>query len=603
MCTYFNKYNALLLLPRSNCAENIRKHILHTGKHEGVKMYNCPRCDYGSNSPTDFRNHLKESHPDLENPDLAYLHAGIVSKSFECRLKGHGASFVETETPFTAAAEESSPVKENVLRISRKEAESQAESVQQVIIIQGFPEGYGGEFSIDASMEESAAATLQTLAMAGQVAEVVHITEDGQVISTSGCAARLSSMIPSQIQLPTGTTQVVVVETPVEGTTCGEMLAEQAVHTAGSSSALNALLCAVTELGQAKDSQEQQNTSEANHEESVPEGYESEVITTEVASETVTEEMQVFHEMQDDTEPMEGVTQVVQSSSVPTSQESVGATYKNMVQEVLQLAMCDIATGVTQVIVNDEGTVHMMSREGQQIIMQEAGGHGVPNHRMDLVSSNGKMIIVTEGIARAMVQNSGQNFSDGNTHYIVTELDDSTLQVEGTMYSQNNQEESSYQETVYQTEEENMTSEEMETSPAATTVVEEQLEGLVVYTDSTFQENVIEECSDSTQELEAEERQPAENTLVSKSCQIKLTIEPGYAPLRLRCRDSTSVSSGRLKSRPIRIYCGPGVQFEETDKQTKCEKESGSDERKREWARPRFGCQNGAEASRLAAKK
>ncbi|NXU18281.1 ZN407 protein, partial [Pardalotus punctatus] len=63
---------------RSNCAENIRKHILHTGKHEGVKMYNCPRCDYGTNIPVEFRNHLKELHPDIENPDLAYLHAGKV---------------------------------------------------------------------------------------------------------------------------------------------------------------------------------------------------------------------------------------------------------------------------------------------------------------------------------------------------------------------------------------------------------------------------------------------------------------------------------------------------------------------------------------------
>ncbi|XP_068951066.1 zinc finger protein 407 isoform X3 [Petaurus breviceps papuanus] len=62
---------------RSNCAENIRKHILHTGKHEGVKMYNCPKCDYGTNIPVEFRNHLKEQHPDIENPDLAYLHAGF----------------------------------------------------------------------------------------------------------------------------------------------------------------------------------------------------------------------------------------------------------------------------------------------------------------------------------------------------------------------------------------------------------------------------------------------------------------------------------------------------------------------------------------------
>lgn len=66
----------LILALRSNCAENIRKHILHTGKHEGVKMYNCPKCDYGTNVPVEFRNHLKEQHPDIENPDLAYLHAG-----------------------------------------------------------------------------------------------------------------------------------------------------------------------------------------------------------------------------------------------------------------------------------------------------------------------------------------------------------------------------------------------------------------------------------------------------------------------------------------------------------------------------------------------
>ncbi|XP_045881128.1 zinc finger protein 407 isoform X2 [Meles meles] len=70
---------------RSNCAENIRKHILHTGKHEGVKMYNCPKCDYGTNVPVEFRNHLKEQHPDIENPDLAYLHAGEILRLKEFR--------------------------------------------------------------------------------------------------------------------------------------------------------------------------------------------------------------------------------------------------------------------------------------------------------------------------------------------------------------------------------------------------------------------------------------------------------------------------------------------------------------------------------------
>lgn len=41
-------------------------------------MYNCPKCDYATNSPMEFRNHLKDNHPDIENPDLAYLHAGNV---------------------------------------------------------------------------------------------------------------------------------------------------------------------------------------------------------------------------------------------------------------------------------------------------------------------------------------------------------------------------------------------------------------------------------------------------------------------------------------------------------------------------------------------
>lgn len=47
-------------------------------------MYNCPKCDYGTNVPVEFRNHLKEQHPDIENPDLAYLHAGKSCKSFIC---------------------------------------------------------------------------------------------------------------------------------------------------------------------------------------------------------------------------------------------------------------------------------------------------------------------------------------------------------------------------------------------------------------------------------------------------------------------------------------------------------------------------------------
>nr|XP_032647749.1 zinc finger protein 407-like isoform X1 [Chelonoidis abingdonii] len=90
---------------RSNCAENIRKHILHTGKHEGVKMYNCPKCDYGTNVPVEFRNHLKELHPDIENPDLAYLHAGchavlLESASFMRAYRCHQTFRLDAESSF-----------------------------------------------------------------------------------------------------------------------------------------------------------------------------------------------------------------------------------------------------------------------------------------------------------------------------------------------------------------------------------------------------------------------------------------------------------------------------------------------------------------------
>uniref|UniRef100_A0A8C3JB16 Zinc finger protein 407 n=1 Tax=Calidris pygmaea TaxID=425635 RepID=A0A8C3JB16_9CHAR len=439
---------------RSNCAENIRKHILHTGKHEGVKMYNCPKCDYGTNIPVEFRNHLKELHPDIENPDLAYLHAGIVSKSYECRLKGQGATFVETTSPFTAAAlGEDSPVKEKVFRGSRRQTQS-PEEVQQVIIIQG----YDGDFAIDASVEETAAATLQTLAMAGQMARVVHITEDGQVIATNQNGSHVSSVVPGQIlteQLADGATQVVVVEGT--GTDMEEAVqidavpdsssavlqqimrqevidaSEATVHPPDSSSALDALLCAVTELGEVENKSGLFDRCGSGHKDflqmpnpempSIPNNAEG-------------QEIQMFHEVQEtqeDTEPMEVVTQVMHPSAIIASQERAQAAFKKMVQGVLQFAVCDTAAadqlmeeGVTQVIVNEEGTVHMVAREGSQIIMQEAGSHAlsVQSEHMDLVESDGEIsqIIVTEEIAQAMVQGSDGDFSEGATHYIVTEL-------------------------------------------------------------------------------------------------------------------------------------------------------------------------------------
>uniref|UniRef100_A0A6I8Q4H9 Zinc finger protein 407 n=1 Tax=Xenopus tropicalis TaxID=8364 RepID=A0A6I8Q4H9_XENTR len=451
---------------RSNCAENVRKHILHTGKHEGVKMYNCPKCDYATNVPVEFRNHLKEQHVDIENPDLAYLHAGIVSKSFECRIKGQGANFVETTSPFTASSTiETSPLKEKTTRSTRRQSPA-TEQVQQVIIIQGFSEEYDGDFTIDASVEETAAATLQTLAMAGQVARVVHITEDGQVIATDQ-AAHMNSIIPGEIlreQLQDGATQVVVVEGPVEETEVAESVSietvtdstgnvvqqvmaqgildpSQTMHAADSSSALDALLCAVTELGNVDEGNAQQDRTERTVEESVVR-----ITSNQECSNPSAGEIQMYHEVHDapqSIEPIEVVRQVMHSSSILTSQESAQVAFKNMVQGVLQFAVCDSDSadqlGVTQVIVNDEGTVHMVSSEGPRIIMHNAESHtlNLPEQNVDLVESDEEIsqIIVTEELARAMVQNVSSSFTDGTTHYIVTELPQDAMQKESGVFS------------------------------------------------------------------------------------------------------------------------------------------------------------------------
>ncbi|XP_052057434.1 zinc finger protein 407 isoform X1 [Apodemus sylvaticus] len=433
---------------RSNCAENIRKHILHTGKHEGVKMYNCPKCDYGTNVPVEFRNHLKEQHPDIENPDLAYLHAGIVSKSYECRLKGQGATFVETDSPFTAATlAEESPVKEKSLRSSKRQAPS-PEQVEQVIIIQG----YDGEFALDASVEETAAATLQTLAMAGQVARVVHITEHGQVIATSQNGSHVGSVVPGPIlpeQLADGATQVVVMGGSMESHSVDEALSpgaaviqqvtkqeilslsEAGVPPSDNSSALDALLCAVTELGEVESRAAHEEKGRPSHKDVLIQLPSQEAAHDHARTEAA--EAQLFQDVQESPAAMEVLTQVVRPSAIITSQERAQVAFKKMVQGVLQFAVCDTAAasqlikdGVTQVIVNEEGAVHMVAGEGSQFIMQEAETHGlrVPAEHMDLVESEGEIsqIIVTEELVQAMVRESNSNFPEGATHYIVTEL-------------------------------------------------------------------------------------------------------------------------------------------------------------------------------------
>lgn len=259
---------------------------------------------------------------------------GIVSKSFECRLKGQGATYVESEAVDSHGSKKDST-----------EESGHDEPVQQVIIIQGYGDG---EVAIDQALEESAAATLQTLAMAGQVAEVLHITEDGQVIASGREVASAGA------HLAGGSTQYVVLESG-EAREGLQAVARGGVATAGqshivseSSTALDALLSAVSEMGH---QEEMQGEATVVHE----------VLTTEIA-EAVQKEVQPDVKQEEEQEEV----QVIQERG----QEEM--------QEVLQLAASQMMKeGLTQVIVNDEGT-----------------------------------------------------------HYIVTELDNCTLQVEGDVYGE-----------------------------------------------------------------------------------------------------------------------------------------------------------------------
>lgn len=224
---------------------------------------------------------------------------------------------------------------------NKAEGSGHEEPVQQVIIIQGYSDG---EVAIDQALEESAAATLQTLAMAGQVAEVLHITEDGQVIASGREVASAGT------HLAGGGAQYVVLESGevrggLQAVRDGVIAAAGQGHVVTeSSTALDALLNAVSEMGHQEEVQ-----SEAGVVREALAGQLVEAAQKEVKDEEEQTEVQVIHE---------------------GSQQDM--------QEVLHLAASQMMKeGLTQVIVNDEGT-----------------------------------------------------------HYIVTELDNCTLQVEGEVYAE-----------------------------------------------------------------------------------------------------------------------------------------------------------------------
>lgn len=268
-----------------------------------------------------------------------------------------------------------------------------ADEVQQLIIIQG----YDGEFALDASAEDTAAATLQTLALAGQVARVVHITEDGQVIA-SGQAGSASG---PQVLVVGGSAETPAGDVPLSPG-CGAIVPQASPPALGDlappdpASALDALLCAVSELG-GTDDKGRAGAKEVLLQLPAPDAP-----------------LPTASELPEASEPGPEL--------VRPAQERAQAALKKVVQGVLQLAVCGDAgkEGVTQLIVDPEGGVQMVARDGPHLLLHETPG--APHAHGHAADSEYHQIIVTDELVQAMVQGAAGTFPDGPTHYIVTEL-------------------------------------------------------------------------------------------------------------------------------------------------------------------------------------
>lgn len=197
-----------------------------------------------------------------------------------------------------------------------------AETMQQVIIIQG----YGEEAELqdaemeEAELEESAAATLQTLAMSSVNTELLQVTQDGCLI-------------------PYTHKNYVLVESSGSGAEQTLQRAEQASHEAnqdgaGPSTALDALLCAVSEI-------DQQNGA------------------TQQDLRTTTD--QQVHAQEEGQEAVQVYGEVVQV---------LGHAH----EEVLQFAASQLMMreGLTQVIVNDEGTHYIVTEVADSTVFAQS---------------------------------------------------------------------------------------------------------------------------------------------------------------------------------------------------------------------------------------
>lgn len=192
---------------------------------------------------------------------------------------------------------------------------------------------------------------------------------------------------------------------------------------------LDVLLCVVIELGGVEGRVGFEEKVRFGYKDVLVQLFSQEVFYVVVLFEVF--EIYMFQDIQESFIVMEFVEvliQVVRFSVVIVSQERVQVVFKKVVQGVFQFVVCDsvvvgqfMKEGVIQVIVNEEGIVYMLVREGFQIIMQEVEVYG---QYVDLVESDGEIlqIIVIEELVQVMVQEFSSNFFEGAIYYIVIEL-------------------------------------------------------------------------------------------------------------------------------------------------------------------------------------
>jgi hypothetical protein len=66
-----SKYKCPYCAYVGNILVDIRRHILKSKKHEGLNVFQCQKCDYGSDCERTFKDHLKKYHFGLDIEESA----------------------------------------------------------------------------------------------------------------------------------------------------------------------------------------------------------------------------------------------------------------------------------------------------------------------------------------------------------------------------------------------------------------------------------------------------------------------------------------------------------------------------------------------------